>query len=94
MKRTLALVATALLLSAGAAIAQTKDDGAATPGNNKAGPKVQDGSGLSGESNTVAPAGTPQNSSSSVTPATKSPAPNSATTGSGSGTSSGAGTSK
>lgn len=83
MKRTLVIIATALLFTVGAANAQTKNDGAPNPSSNKDGPKVQDGSGLSGESNTVAPAGTGQNSSSSVTPSTKSPAPSSTGTATG-----------
>ena len=66
--RTLSALSLALLLSCGSAFAQVKDDGAANPSSNKgAGPKFQDGSGLSGESNTKAAPGTGQNSSSAGT---------------------------
>ena len=68
MMRTLTAITMVLLLSSGSAYAQVKDDGAATPSTNKGnGPKFQDGSGLSGESNTKAAPGSGQNSSSSGT---------------------------
>ena len=67
--RTLTAITLAVLLSTGgSAFAQVKDDGAANPSSNKgSGPKFQDGSALSGESNTKAAPGTGQNSSSAGT---------------------------
>ena len=64
---TLAVCSAALLGIAGAAYAQSTE-GSQTPSSNRAEPKFQDGSGLSGESNTTSPAGTPQNSSKDRTP--------------------------
>ena len=53
MTRTLGILALATLVGAGIVLAQMKDDGAATPGQNKGQSKFQDGSGVSGQSNTA-----------------------------------------
>lgn len=53
MTRTLGILALAMLVGTGIVLAQMKDDGATTPGQNKGQPKFQDGSGISGDSNTA-----------------------------------------